>query len=368
MKNKSYVIFVLCLLSLAIKACGDAVPANLLTALSACVPPNPSKTQAAVFLKELKSANAENDQRFLYYKAVALVAVGQKDEALKAAEAALTSSYVPTLATSRQLVRDLKASLAPPTTDPNDGKRYVRLLEEYFQSSLKDYPYGSTEALRLRYMRPPSQMDIGNDLVFFPKHDMTATLRAAQTYGDMNMFASAERLYNRLEGWDSNYASPDAIVTWSDLATCNERQGKWEIAEGYLIKTMINRGANRDRLNAFTRLESGLKGNKKTDMPAAEPDAGKLEEILIWCADTQLFADAMTAIEEIQALAKSPSVRAQLTLHQDIVDMIQQMRRCGIDDAKVRGIDANAATLKEERQLVDELKRELPAATNTWPK
>lgn len=342
------------------RASAQSIPTLLLDALAHCDPPQSDKEAAAAFIEQLKTSGMTLDKRFFYYQAIALRATGQKQEALKIAKAAAESGYVPILPESRELTRNIARDLAPASTLPYDVQRHTDAIRKNFDDQLADYPYGTAEALKLSFFHPQGEIAYFRDEVFKPKYNHAIILRAAQSYAKMHMYDSALRMYNRLEGWDFTYGSPVSLKTWNALAAFHKEIGNWEAAQGYIFKSIISRGMTDERRQFIAEMDANIRVRRTISLDPPSPDAGKLQEIMIGCAKTDLFFDAFHAINEMQTLREEPDISAQIALHQAIIDMIQEMNRCHFDRVTFRGVEVNASTLAGEKKLIEDLQTTPP--------
>jgi type II secretory pathway component GspD/PulD (secretin) len=336
----------------AATANAQQIPDSLLTAIASIAPPYSNQAAGKRLLQQLDAAGLSDDHRFLYYKAISLNATKDKPGALKAAQTAVASKYLPTHPEVKRAARSYRLDLFPPST--TDPANLPQPAEKYFDDQMADFPYGVAEAEKLIWFH---LMD--KSLVLFtPNPWEHSSHLAAIAYLDMNMFPSALRMFNREDGGTS-FESATTIDSYEDVAKCYQTLGQWENAQGYMIKSTVGRGFTKEKASFIREMDANIASKKQVEVPKPRPDAAKLEQIVVWCADANLFADAFEAIDELRQLGASPSVDTQIKLHTAIVTLIVKMKKYDLTGVQYRGIEVNDVALPLERQRLDELKKKL---------
>ena len=232
-------------------------------------------------------------------------------------------------------------------------------VRKRFEEEMKDFPHGYAEFRNLIQFHLPPVEEIGGRSFGAPMLLYEKALSSAQTYRGMNMYKDALRMYNRAQ------ERPDVLSTdanlWQGFAECHRRLGEWENVQGYILKSVIGNGATATRKAAFRDMEQAMKDGRKAEIPAERPDAGKLEQIILECAEVTLFPDAFEAVTQLKAMGKAPSLETELKLHQSIYFMVMQLKELKCDDVTYRGIEVTAETLKKEDKIVAELRGKIAA-------
>jgi hypothetical protein len=334
---------------------GQEVSDSLLDAMGRFHFEDASPREADRLLQAIDAAECSKDKRFLYYQAVALEAKSDKTGALKAAEAAIASGYVPTLFEAKMDAEQWRLELAPPTPGANSsenmGGRALRMLN----AGIEEYPYGQEEFEKLSMLHGPAQLVL---TPFLPSFGGGET-PAGKAYEQMTRIGSARRIYNRMAGDQPRGRLRLVMGTdaWEGLARCYNAQGHWELAQGYMVKSAVGNGMPPAKRDFFKAMDANIRDGKKPVVVEPKPDAAMLEQIIVWLAGAQLFPDAFQAIDELKAIGKAPSTKTQIVLHEEIVKLIEAMKKGQYNNVKFRGIDINDSTLAKERQLIEELKK-----------